>query len=80
MPEPSLEPEAMLKTIEALKATIETMLGQRGYNGWANQTFFQRDVPVAHKKGDEWVRPALLAGEVDILSIWTGSAWQKITL
>lgn len=78
LPDPSLEPEAMLKTIEALKVVIETMLGERGYNGWANQTFFQRDPPVAHKKGDKWVRPAMLAGEVDIMSIWTGTAWQKL--
>lgn len=80
LPDPAADVDTLLKTVEALKITVETLLGTVGHNGWANQMFFQRDVPEASKTGDMWTRPAMLAGEVDIVSVWTGGTWQKLNL
>ena len=71
IPEPSYDPGDLLKTVNALKTIVETFLGQRGTNGWTNQTFYQREEPEAARKGDLWVRYALLAGEVDGGSVWS---------
>jgi len=78
LPDPATDPETMLKAFAALKLAVETLIGQSGPNGWATQMFFQRDAPVASKVGDTWTRPAMLAGEVDVMSVWTGTTWQKL--
>jgi len=78
LPDPKPDVDTLLSVVTALKQTVETLVGQRGSNGWATQTFIQRDPPTASKVGDMWVRQAMLAGEVDIVSVWNGSAWQKL--
>jgi hypothetical protein len=78
LPEPKPDLDNLLSVVTALRQTIETLIGVRGLNGWANQTFYQRNKPEASKVGDMWVLPATLSGELDIVSVWNGSTWQRL--
>lgn len=79
IPEPDADPGTVLRVVVALKQTLETIVGKRGPTGWGNQTFFQRTVPKASKVGDKWILPAALAGEFDIMSVWDGTRWRRLT-
>jgi hypothetical protein len=75
IPQPTEDLKSLLQTVLALKENIETLLGEKGDSGWANQTFIEATTPTARLKGDMWYKPSTKPNEPAVLSIWTGSAW-----
>ena len=76
IPVPTDDPKSLLEAVKAIKENLETLTGEKGSGGWANQTYISRDAPTARLDGDRWYKPAVLAGEKPVESIWIKGAWQ----
>jgi hypothetical protein len=78
IPVPSEDPKSLLQSVIAIKENLETLTGEKGTQGWANQTYISSETPAARLEGDRWYKPALLAGEKPIESIWRNGKWEMI--
>lgn len=83
IPAPSASIEGLLASVQALKQTVDTLVGLRGARGTTNQVFVvrpnnQSEIPIASKDNDLWIIPPVLDTESWQLSVWRNGEWQKI--
>jgi len=77
IPDPEATVDSLLRTVKAMKATVDQLSGQTPNLDIKQpiRNFVQRETPEAYAIGDMWTKLAVLAGEVPIISIWSGAKW-----
>jgi len=77
IPEPDASIDGLLRTVKALKGTVDQLSGQNPNQAVQApiRNFVQRENPTAYSVGDFWTKLAVLPGESPVISVWNGRQW-----
>jgi hypothetical protein len=76
------DPNSIVASIQSMQAMLNTLAGNTGGTGWANQTIIKRKSkdtdpdPVGTKDGDRWLQPPLTGSQNWIEKVWVGGQWR----